>query len=287
MIENSKQLFEAEADKISGWREMNKNALCDLYIDNENNSLGNAYLSAIICRYWGNIYKCYSQSQGYATKEDCYDVLIDAIQNILKRRSWRNPASKLYGDPNGADKAINRCIKTTWINLYTAAMRQKRVCNTQTIHIDELDAPVVDAMIDKVVDTALQQRKDSENVVVNGIVKDLFSIKDYVGAFAVDLIIHGDVFLAEIVDDETVTEFSTKKLIKYIHYIDNDYVDFFCDEYEISRSSVEVAVAYVKNQSSDVLAVEIARVLAYVRDVYFPCEQRKFEPIDETGGLWG
>ena len=88
-----KQIYERSADAISNWRDIDKNELCRLYCANENNPCGEAYLSALICKYWNNIYKYYNQSQGYATLEDCYDIVIDAIQNIIRRRPWEDEKS--------------------------------------------------------------------------------------------------------------------------------------------------------------------------------------------------
>ena len=49
MLEEYKKLCKASADIIPNWEKIDKNKLCNLYIQNESNSeLANAYLSGII-----------------------------------------------------------------------------------------------------------------------------------------------------------------------------------------------------------------------------------------------
>lgn len=104
---------------IKDWEKINKNTLCNLYIENENDpKLRDSYISAIILRYWNSIGKCYYKSSGYFTSDECYNQLITAILHALKNRPWLNPASNVFNDENGPDKVINRCIESTRITAF-------------------------------------------------------------------------------------------------------------------------------------------------------------------------
>ena len=140
MFNECKQAYESSASSIPGWKNIDKNELCNLYIQNEDNpSLRDAYFSAIILNYWGDINKLYYKTNYTATKEQCYDWLIDSILYALKMRRWLNKDSSVYGDPNGPDKVINRKLKHTRINHLIAANRQKRMLNIGTLSVDEID----------------------------------------------------------------------------------------------------------------------------------------------------
>lgn len=273
-----KQIYERSADAIPNWRDIDKNELCRLYCANENNPCGEAYLSALICKYWNNIYKYYNQSQGYATLEDCYDIVIDAIQNIIRRRPWEDEKSNLYGDKNAPDKAINRCIKTTWINSYIASMRDKRLCNTNNLHLESLDAPVVDAIEYACADDV--DTKD-DDVMLSNLVRCLYNSGDYLGAFCADLIVHGNVFAR----DDGMSVFSDKKLIKYLHHITDNYIRVFSEEYNLPYDKVKKSAEYIVNQSTNSLREGIRISLDAMRK-YFP--NRDFSVIDETSDdFWG
>lgn len=273
-----KQIYERSADIISNWRNIDKNELCRLYCINEHSSLGEAYLSAIICKYWNNIYKYYNQSQGYATLEDCYDIVIDAIQNILRRRPWEDEKSNLYEDKNAPDKAINRCIKTTWINAYVASMRDKRLCNTNNLHLESLDAPVIDA-----IEYACTDKIDTkdDDVMLSNLVHTLYTSGDYLGAFCADLIVHGNVFAR----DNGMSVFSDKKLIKYLHHITDNYIRVFSEDYNLPYDKVKKASEYIVKQSTDSLR-EGVRTSLDTMSKYFP--DREFSAINEAAdAFWG
>ena len=55
-LEFYRKAHEARASSIEGWKTMNKNDLVNKYIEVEDNAeLADAYMSAILCRYWGII----------------------------------------------------------------------------------------------------------------------------------------------------------------------------------------------------------------------------------------
>ena len=118
---------------------MNKNDLINAYIDHENDEpLRNAYFSAIMCRYWGNIGKYYTASKASGfTIEDCYSWLVEAIMIGLKYRKWRDPSNPLSKDKNAPDKVINRCIFSRRRYYYYIANLKKNKGEYNKISLDD------------------------------------------------------------------------------------------------------------------------------------------------------
>ena len=80
-----KKLHEDSASIIDGWKTMNKNDLINAYIDVENDKkLADAYMSAIILRYWSNIYK-YSVLSYKSVNDPTiyYDWLVSSIMKAI------------------------------------------------------------------------------------------------------------------------------------------------------------------------------------------------------------
>ena len=127
------------ASLIPDWQKMNKNDLINLYLEKENDeSLRDAYFSAIMLRYWGNIGKFYIQSKSSGfTIEDCYSWLVEAIRIGLKYRRWKDPDNPLSKDPNAPDKVINRCLFSIRRYHYYLSNRDKRKINHTTLSLDQ------------------------------------------------------------------------------------------------------------------------------------------------------
>lgn len=134
-----KTLYNCAAAYIPDWRTRNKNDLANAYIDNENNEiLRDAYFSALMLRYWGNIGKYYnsSKSSGF-TIDECYSWLCEAILYSLKMRRWRDPNNPLSKDKNAPDKVINRCIASRRQYYYYLANTNKQRVNYCNLSLDD------------------------------------------------------------------------------------------------------------------------------------------------------
>ena len=82
------------ASLATGWEQLSKNDLCRAYVANRGNTvLQNAYLSAILYRYWGLISKYYYQSSNCATPEECYAWLVDSVSCCVNLAAWENKDS--------------------------------------------------------------------------------------------------------------------------------------------------------------------------------------------------
>lgn len=138
MLEQEYKTLYKCASIIKDWRTINKNDLANKYIDNEKDEvLKEAYFSALMLRYWGNIGKYYTNSKASGfTIEDCYSWLIEALMYALNQRKWKYPNCSLYNDKNGPDKIINRCIYSRRQYYYYLSNTANRKTNFCTLSVD-------------------------------------------------------------------------------------------------------------------------------------------------------
>lgn len=238
MLSDIRRTYEEQANKISDWKHIDKNELINLYILHENDSLRDVYLSAIILRYWNAINKYYTSSYKSASIQDCYDWLIHAVLYALKNRKWLDPNNKLYNDPTGPDKVMNRCIASSRLIFYQASNNDVRKINFNLASAEALIEEYGDGAFPSIDDDSLPLVEDP----VNDIIIKAFNNKDYFMAFMVDRIAHYDVFDATK-DDKgyTYTEFNPKKLARYMRSMDSNYLTDFTKHFKFNKDEVNAA----------------------------------------------
>jgi len=71
--------------------------------------------------------------------EDTYQWVVDGILYALQHRKWLDPNNKLYTDPDGPDKVINRKIKCIRINHLISENRDKRKVHVNLLSLDSFE----------------------------------------------------------------------------------------------------------------------------------------------------
>lgn len=244
MLEDGKKVFEQSANRISDWKNLSKQELADLYIENENNSfLKESYFSAIVCKFWNIIGSNYIRNPKITSPEDCYDMMIDSVMYALEHRRWLQEDSNIYQDNNGLDKAVNRRMKSLRLNKYVEAMRQKNRLNYMNASVESLIELAGDVFFSENDDINLDCAKEfAEDVIV-----DSFNRKMYFRAFLFDIVISSDVFIR----DGNEVEFNHKKACGFMRNIDDRYCKYFSDRYKVDLDKVVDASKYVTILSTD------------------------------------
>lgn len=238
MLAELQRTYEKTANRINGWKNINKNKLANLCIENEHDPLlYQAYLSALICKYWKCIGIQYSSSYKSVTIEDCYEWVINAILYSLKHRKWLDPNSNLYNDPNGPDKAINVCIATERRIFYQAANTDVRRINFTLASSDSLFEEYGDCVFPVNFDENLKQVEDPTRHIVN----QAFNDKNYFLAFMVDRITSYNVFDKVVENNKTYSVFNEKRLARYMRNMDNCYIKEFSDKFGFNINEVQAA----------------------------------------------
>ena len=235
MLQEYKKIYFEKASNIQGWETLSKNELCNKYIEHEQDKeLTENYFSAIVYKYWYLINKFHQASRNICAVEDCYDWLIDSITYTLKHRRWLCPDSSVYQDVNGPDKIINRCMKCRRYTYYQAINRQKRKDDFNLLSLDKLKTDHEDNLV--LVDEDGFIPIDISDIITY--IRNVFQAKDYFLAFVLDLIINYDVFS---LGETGVMEFKKGKIVKYFDKINDTYLQYFSETYQLDFDKVNLA----------------------------------------------
>lgn len=260
MLEDYKLMCQIQADIIPEWKTLDKNALCNLYIEHEDDEfLKNAYFAAIMLNYWKKIGKMYSKCQGMATPEDCYDWLVDSVYYALKFRKWKDPTNKLWMDPNGPDKVINRCFESARLTYFQSLNRHKRKINLITDSLDGLLEKSENYYTPKDDTTNLQ-----ESVLIDSLIKSFLKETDYFLALLVYSLVNSDCYTS-------TGSFLKKRVARFLKTIDNSILDDFCYKYfeEADKDAIsEYIETILKSFTSAQLLKKIDNGLNYLKSYF-------------------
>lgn len=244
MLDDYKELCRIAADSAPGWEELSKNDLCRAYVANKGNEhLQNAYLSAILYRYWNLIGKYYYQSVNCATPEECYGWLVDSVSCCVNLAAWENPQSSIYNDPNGPDKVINRCMKCARLTYYQFINRKKRRDDFGMLSVDELKELYGNGAPEP---SDPEQECNISDILIQEFVVDEFRRKNYFVSFLIYFIISGNVFDLITTEGQRDSEFNLRKMCKLMNSLNENHLWAFSNEYHIPLKDVEKAHEYIK-----------------------------------------
>lgn len=248
MLDEYKKNYYAVANRLPGWKSISRSDLAFRYLhykDNDN-YLAEACLSALIYKFWNVIeHNYYKQQVKYASPEDCYQWVVDAILYVLDKHVWTDPNSNLYGDKNAPEKAINVFIVHAKDRFYISNGTDKRKLNQSTLSIQQLNEehPGWKEPFDFDEDELIF------DVISNKVVQ-LFKSKRDVAAFTVDTIVTvGSVFETIKEDGKDYSVFSTAKLKRYLRNIPSEYGLIFAEKYKLDKEDVDFSIKYLHDMS--------------------------------------
>lgn len=242
MLDEYRHMYAQKADAFLtdfDWRKADKNTLFFNYCkyDDENNrSLSEAYLSAVIVRYWNLINSYHAQGKGAYDAETCYEWLIHCIQYAKDHKPWLK-GGNLEGQKNAPDKCINIYMKSMRQGFYQWSNAKKRaIYFTQSMSLDKVMEDTGDSVLPYIDDS-----KDIDQLLdIKNLVRKEFNSQLYMGAFLIDGIVNAPV-IDRLVDKETkaiYTQFNKKKLSKHIRSMDDNYCKTFSKIYDLPVDKV-------------------------------------------------
>lgn len=235
MLEQNKEIYQQTADSlIPDWRKQNKNDLIIQASNCTDSRLKDAYISAIMLRYWNKLDSYYYKCRLVTTPEDIHTWLVIAVMYAIDRKPWEDPAQAIYGDPNGPDKVINRIVESKRLTFYQQLNRYKRKINGGITSLDTL--------MDEYKDVFAPSYNEDFSVEYETLVVHYFNVKDYFMSFLIDAIMYEDVM------DEN--GLSKRKFSAHLRNIDDLYCEVFAERYNLPLDKVKQSVTYVNNISS-------------------------------------
>ena len=234
MLSDLKSNYEKLAKVLKiDWKNINKNELCNLCVSNEDTIDYDAYVAAIVLRYWPKLdklkFKTY-ENKIYCPDEDIYDIFIEGILYALKKKRWLQENSTLFNDPNGPDKAINIKIKYLFMNYINSNFRQKRLLNMNIYSIDKNTELYGDSIKDESSDFYYD---NYDNGDLKEYIRNLMLSKDYFTAFLIDGIIHISI--------------NDQEIIKHLKTLDSNYAEIFSNNYDLDYDLVKRSITYINN----------------------------------------
>ena len=245
LLEEYKEMCRTSADIIDGWENISKNDLCRAYVNNKDNPvLQNAYLSAILYKYWNLISKYYYMSSNCATPEECYGWLVDSVACCVNLASWENPESSFYKDPNGPDKVINRCMKCARLTYYQFINRKKRKDDFGVMSMDELKDLYGDSTPEP---HDPSQDYDISELLIREYILDEFKRKDYFVSFLIYFVVFDNVFESTTTKGIKESSLNLRKLTKMLNNITEEQLLSFSVFTELDLEDVKKAASYIQS----------------------------------------
>lgn len=259
MLDEYKELCRKAAGVAEGWEKLSKNDLCRAYVKNKDNkALQDAYMSAILYRYWNLIGKYYYQSANCATVEDCYEWLVDSVSCCVNLAAWENPESSIYNDPNGPDKVINRCMKCARLTYYQFINRKKRKDDFGLLSVEEMKELYGNGAPEP--HDPEQEYDDSLFVIKNYIVQQ-FERKNYFVSFLIYYILYANVFDVIKIDNSKTSEFNLRKMCRVMTSLQDAELRAFSNDLNLDHDVVVKAYEYVKGIPSGNVRKKIQHAL--------------------------
>lgn len=245
MLKTYKEVFQNAVTMIPDHKSLTQIELAEKY--SEGGLLQDAYLAAIVLRYWNIIEKLVYKDYGLYDPKEAYDWFMDSLLYILRDQPWKDPKSSVYNDPRGVEKTLNTCVKCSRANWFQASNRQKRKINHNLSSLDALADEFKDAYMprDLVIDN------DDTNSY-KYLVLEYYNKQQYLLALIIDLIVN-DLDLDKCKDNKTLIQ-NVKKCVRSIP---KDYAKIFAENYELDALQVEKSFSYIYNMSEHKLRQSI------------------------------
>lgn len=146
MLDENKIIYEEFATTyLPGWKDQNKNDLIRKASTLPDGIEKDAYVAAIMLKYWSKISKFYARCSLVTSKEDIHEWLTTAILYAINKHPWDSPTASIYNDPNGPDKVINRGMECVRLTFYQQLNRYNRKINSAILSLDSLTEDYKDA----------------------------------------------------------------------------------------------------------------------------------------------
>lgn len=243
MINETYDILKSCASTIDGWEKMTKSQLLRECIKHPENSLEyQAYMSAILCKYWYLI-KTYKEiDKQFASEEDIFGWISDALMYTLKNHKWDDsPEHYQENEPASHFMTVFRCTRIT---AYQSSNRNKRKINATLSSVDKIsDEYNVEPFYREEADDLIN--KSISNYHITTIVKHQIEKHKYLSAFIIDHIVNENVFGK--VEDGIYLDIN--KLNLSLRKMDQIYAESFAETYEENREDIIRAVGEITEMS--------------------------------------
>lgn len=254
-LEDVYKSYREIADTIN-WKQYDINELFRCCVANEEDpALKEKFYSGIMCRVWGYIGRLYIQCNKHVPIDQCYDILINAINYILKNHVWDNPNSSLYNDPKGPEKTFKVVLKRERGIRLANLNAGKRRSNFNTLSIDEARDDYNDSTDGLLLDiNELTSEEDKSREIIL-LVKEYFDKGQYLEGFFIDAISFG-----------AYSNFSYRRIISILCNLElNDY-SYYKLVYNLDRKIYNKVLYELRTTSRRMLEIKFKQLLHSLKE---------------------
>lgn len=248
MLEHIYTVYRKKADEIN-WKSYNQNELFFEYIKHENDDLADSFFAGIVCRFWGYAGRVYVQCNRHVTFEECHDCIIDTIRYVLNKRVWENPESSLYNDPTAPDKAFHIALKRQRNIMLSKLNAYRRKSNFNMLSLDGAHDDYNDAT-----DGLLFDMESSEIDKLRIWISEYFDKGNILDGLLLDLICYNNYI-----------DYDEKKILKSIRELNNDYIVYYKEYYNVDEKQFKDELKTIKSMSSKMLKMKLKALLYKLR----------------------
>lgn len=256
-------------------------AYCDA-VDNNDDTLKDIYISALLLRFWYTIDKMYRANKVAPSLEyeDFFWWLYEAIEYACKYRGWRDESKNL-----NAQQCINKCLETIKLQKYYVL----RLDKYKTVnHSISLATPVDGHEMGGVPRTIEHTLESDENIDdchadddAERLVQSYINRNKIIEAILLDNIAFNDTrkHFKKVVKTtnsygettrytEHSSEFWPYKLIQIVSKLPTTYKSYFMDRYNISEEKLTTVLEVIDKSTNQKLYKLLDNALAELRVSY-------------------
>ena len=254
MIKDYKNIYLNAVESIPEWKKLSQIELAEKYLEKGPNS--EAYLSALILKFWSIIERTVYRDRGLFDELEAYDWFINALLYIIKDTPWKDPESSVYKDPKAIEKILNTCISCDRANWFQASNRHKRKANHGIGSLDALKESYSDSFTSEELITEMDVSTYKDLVIY------YFKRQQYLMALMIDVIVN-DVKLEGIASDKSLIH----NIKKSIRSLPEGYAKLFAENYDLDSELVEKSFTYIYNMNDTKLKQSIETYIYKLRAV--------------------
>lgn len=255
MLSEYRKYYANIAERIPDYKKLTQLELADGYLRGGINA--DAYLAALIIRYWNIPVKLVAKDYGIYDEQTAYDWYINAVMYAVNSHPWTDEKSSIYNDPKAVERTLNTCVSCDRANWFQASNRYKRKVNHGAQSLNSLSEEYSDAFLPSslTIDKPLMS-------LCKDLVTRYFNRQQYLMALVID-VISTDINI-ENTEDETKLVSAIKRSIRSLP---ENYSQIFADNYSLPKDKVDVSFEYIYNMNDSKLRQSIENYIHVLRIV--------------------
>ena len=251
MLDENKLIYEEFATTyLPNWKNENKNDLIRKASTLPDGIEKDAYVAAIMLKYWSKISKFYGKCSLVTTQEDIHEWLTTAILYAINKHPWDSPTASIYNDPNGPDKVVNRGMECVRLTFYQQLNRYNRKINSAILSLDCLTEDYKDA--------ATPVYLDSYICEVHDVIIGYFEKEEHV----LGLLLNGILY-----ENWQMSEENAKRVAVYLKKLDLEDAKLIASRYSVDVEYVIKSVTYCNRLTVDELRRRVQYAFVKLKDI--------------------